>query len=59
MGTFIKLALLFFIGVSLLYIDMAIKIPQLKVIASFPFITMGIYLIILFLFPKIEKRIIE
>ena len=59
MSTFIKLALLFFIGIALLYIDIVITIPQLKLIASFPFLTVGIYLVILFIFPKLEKRIIE
>lgn len=55
----IKLVLLVLIGIALLYIDMVIKIPQLKLIASFPFLTVGIYLVILLLFPKLEKRIIE
>ena len=55
----IKLFLLVLIGISLLYIDMVIKIPQLKLIASFPSITIGIYLVILLLFPKLEKRIID
>lgn len=59
MSTFIKLALLFFTGIALLYIDIVITIPQLKLIASFPFMTIGVYLVILFLFPKLEKRIIE
>lgn len=55
----IKLVLLVLIGIALLYIDMVIKIPQLKLITSFPFLTVGIYLVILLLFPKLEKRIIE
>lgn len=55
----IKLVFLVLIGIALLYIDAVIKIPQLKLIASFPFMTIGIYLVILFLFPKLEKRIIE
>jgi hypothetical protein len=54
----IKLVFLALIGIALLYIDTVIKIPQLKLIASFPFLTVGIYLIILFLFPRLEKRII-
>lgn len=54
----IKLFLLVLMGIALLYIDTVVKIPQLKLIASFPFLTVGIYLIILFLFPKLEKRII-
>ena len=55
----IKLFLLVLIGIALLYIDIVITIPQLKLIASFPFLTIGIYLVILFLFPKLEKRIFE
>ena len=59
MNRLLKLSLLTFIGIQLFLIDMQIADMTIKLIASLPFLFMGIWLCILLLFPRLEKKIID
>jgi len=59
MKNLFKLFLLSYIGMQLFLIDMQIADMTIKLIASLPFLFMGIWLCILLLFPRLEKKIID
>jgi hypothetical protein len=60
MKNLFKLFLLSYIGMQLFLIDMLMTDNGvIKIIASTPFLFMGIWLCVLLLFPRLEKKIID